>query len=617
MFPLTSGQESVDKKGAEAEDILRILRFFAAKQMKYLWTIPVMLLIASSAMGDFPKMESSSFVITSSEFSGMGKYKVSESFDTWDTLGQPSPIGQWPKGTTMGSRDSGSGWIYTFNLPVWWDKDHDRDGMPLAYEEQFAEWNDHTMWDYNPYDASEDWDGDGFSNIQEYLSRSDPTDPTSFFQFTDIRLVTSEGRPLLAWWSTTTSITGFEGDYPNYPRSLGFDILYADWSVESQAGTGGQPTFPNDDWFNQTGTWQLVDGGTGLKRDGDFNTYNDNIAGGAMSEGDIRFYRLAIGQTWNEGTPEWGSWDYYSAVGSRILCSTVAGETLMIQKHVISAGADVEMLSLSGETTSSDGKLDYVLGKELFPAGSLATYGTNLNLWITQTAIETVDYLSSFGSQWRDDEGDPSVRKITAGNGFRFAWDTGHEPSAPITFYAGAQLKMDSYAHEIYRRDWNADSTVVTPGDPNWGAFTNTQATYFSYNFPVEARFISDFTPAFPKLAGTSDPTFPGWGFLESDYVMFYNRDLSAKAGGGTNETVGIYYDHAADDGTWIYFLPFSFFGDPVGTELVLSPGSPGVVIQYWNPNDAGVSGWTNFTITDPVPYQDSGNNEIKTYLKH
>jgi len=34
MFPLTSGQESVEQKGAEAEDILRILRFFAAKKGK-------------------------------------------------------------------------------------------------------------------------------------------------------------------------------------------------------------------------------------------------------------------------------------------------------------------------------------------------------------------------------------------------------------------------------------------------------------------------------------------------------------------------------------------------------------------------------------------------------
>ncbi len=542
------------------------------------------------------------YYVSSSGFSTIGGFKSwgtepGTVYTLWDTGGQPSSIGPWNVDAV-----AGGGWIYTISLPIYWDKDHDHDGMPMAYEEQFAEWDTHTMWDYNAFDASEDWDGDGFTNIQEYLCRSDPTDGESFFQFTDIRLVTSEGRPQLAWWSTTTSIKGMERYAPNYPSNLGFDILYADWTVAQQAGTGGEATFPNDDWFNQTGTWELVSGATDLKRDGEFNTYTDDIAGGDMSEGDIRFYRLAIGGTWDQGTPVWEATDYYSEVGEPKLCSTVAREILMIQKHVISSDTEMEMLSLSGENTGSDGKLDYVLGKYLFPSGSMGANATNLNLWIAPTATMTAAYLLTNGT-W-----DGYGGKINGDNGFRFTWYSGYEPLADITFYAGAQLKMDAYSHEINQRDWSSNTQVVTPGDPDWGNPANTRATYFSYNFPVAARFIADFSPDFPTLAGNTEaPPFTGWEFLENDYVMFYNRDITQ----GTDVTVGIYYDHSTHH-RWEYFLPFSKLGNAVGDELVLSPGSPGVVIQYWNPNDTE-TGWT---ITDPVPYQHSGDYEIKTYLK-
>jgi|GEM_PF-2323510 len=578
--------------------------------MKYIWTIPVMLLLASPAMGAYPKMESTLFVITSSELSGMGKYKVSQSFDTWDSLGQPSPIGQWPQGDSMGSQNSGSGWIYTFNLPVWWDKDHDRDGMPLAYEEQFAEWNGHTMWDYNPYDASQDWDGDGFTNIQEYLCRSDPTDDESFFQFTDIRLVTSEGRPLLAWWSTTTSITGFEGDFPDYPRSLGFDILYADWPVASQKNQ----QMPNDDWFNQTGTWQLVSGATGLPRDGEFNTYtdDDNIVGGSMSDGDIRFFRLAIGQTWNEGTPEWGAWDYYSAVGNRILCSTVARETLMIQKKSLSAGEERSLFGLAGTTTGGDGELNLILGTEYFPAGSSPSSATNFNLWISASAIATIDYLQNAAGDWRNTEGAPSSRKVTGNDGFRMIYNTDSGGGLPTdyTFYAAAQLKMDSYYHYIHKRDWNGQT--ISPGDPSWDSSTSNQVTFLQYNFPVDARFIGGLSSEFPTLAGTTSAQFPGWEAFESDWVLFYGRDLSG-IGAGSNEDVIIYYDHGSDD-RWEYFLPMTQMGNAVGTELVFSPGSPTVVMQYWNPNDPVTADFS--PMSDIIPYQDGGSNPIRSYFE-
>ncbi len=566
----------------------------------------MMMMIASSVRGAYPKMESSSFIITSSEFSSMGKYKVSASFDTWDTLGQPSPIGAYSPGADLGGSNSGSGWIYTINLPVWWDKDHDRDGMPLSFEEQFATWNGHTMSDYNPYDASEDWDGDGFTNIQEFLSRSDPTDDASFLQFTDIRLVTSQGRPLLAWWSATTELLGFEADYPDYPRSLGFEILYADWPVQSQAAL----QMPNEDWFNQTGPWQPVSGATGLTRDGDFNTYTETIAGGEMNNGDIRFYRLAIGGTWDQGEPDWGSASYYTDVGDPRLCSTVAREVLMIQKKAISAGEDYLFAALAGVTTGGDGKLNYVLGEEFFPAGLVPPNSTNFNIWQTPSGTFTIDYLES-GGGWRADGGAPSTRKVIANNGFRMLFKPALASS--LNYYAGAQLKMDSYYHDIYSRDWNGQT--VRPGDAAWDSYTCNQVTFLSLNFPVETRFIGGLTPEFPHLAGSTSPVDPGGAAFESDWVIFYNRDLSAR-GAGSDVTAVIYYDHATGAGhdRWEYFLPLSLFGAEVNTELVFSPGSPVLISQYWNPNDP--STWSSFTTGDSVPYQSGGTNDIETYLK-
>ncbi|MFH1037777.1 MAG: hypothetical protein V1789_03795, partial [PVC group bacterium] len=549
---------------------------------------------------------STSFDITSQEFSCFGKYKAGSNFDTWDSGGQPSSIGAW---TSDGRNNSGGGWAYTINLPVWWDKDHDRDGILQGFEDQFAEWNGHTMSDYNPYDASEDWDGDGFTNIQEFLSRSDPTDDTSFFQFTDIRLVTSAGIPLLAWWSATTELTGSESDYPDYHRSLGFDILYADWTTFSQA----ERHFPNEDWFNQTGTWQIVSGATNLKRDGEFDTYTDNIAGGAMNNGDIRFYRLAIGGTWDQGEPEWGSASYYTDVGSPILCSTVAREILLIQKKTIPAGAEHSFLALAGVTTGGDGKLNYVLGEEFFPSGETVPDSTNFNLWLTQSGSFAIDYLEA-GGGWRADGGAPSSRKVIADDGFRMDYRKGGALPSALTYYAGARLKMDSYYHNIYSREWNGQT--VSPGDAAWNSYTCNQVTFLSLNFPVETRFIGGLTPAFPHLAGTGNPTFPGWEAFENDWVFFYNRDLSAR-GAGSNVTAVIYYDHAIGAGhdRWEYFLPFSLMGAEVNTELVFSPGSPVLISQYWNPDDP--SPWSSFTMGDSVPYQNGGTNDIETYLKY
>jgi hypothetical protein len=53
------------------------------------------------------------------------------------------------------------------------DNDQDDDGIPDDYEK------DHEMDPYDPRDALMDPDADGFSNREEYESRTDPTDPAS------------------------------------------------------------------------------------------------------------------------------------------------------------------------------------------------------------------------------------------------------------------------------------------------------------------------------------------------------------------------------------------------------------------------------------------------------
>jgi hypothetical protein len=57
-------------------------------------------------------------------------------------------------------------------MPFRLDLDSDRDGMPDWWETQYG---------LNPLvdDASEDTDGDGYTNLEEYIGQSDPTSPDS------------------------------------------------------------------------------------------------------------------------------------------------------------------------------------------------------------------------------------------------------------------------------------------------------------------------------------------------------------------------------------------------------------------------------------------------------
>jgi len=554
----------------------------------------------------YPIAESESYVISSATLSAMGTYKASDSFDMWDVAGQPSSIGDWAD--YQSPHVTGGGWAYTISLPIWWDKDHDQDGMPLSYEEQFSSQTGNTLNDYDALDAYGDYDGDGLTNIQEYLARTDPWDETSFLELSDIRLVTSGGDVALYWRDPTIRITGFDADYPDYLRSLAFDILYADWTTTQQAAEA----FPNEDWFNQTGTWALLPGATGIVRSIGWNPGTDNTSAftvftdttiSALSTGDIRFYRIAVADTWLEGEPtqsaaESGSWTYYTRIGDPRVASTLAREVMMIQRHGLDAD-NIQLFSLAGKNPGGGGKLDYALGSNFFPAGILPPVATEVNLWNSQTNVlpATVDWMFS-GGDWRDSDGAPSSRTLVQDDGFRFTFNQGL-PS-PAVLYLGAALNMDPFYHGISRRTtWTAHSG--SPTDPN------AALTLIGYNYPVEVTWPGGLAYFPSNLPGTDAPAVPFLIGFYSDWILFYNRS------GGVRATV--YYDHV--DGRWEFLTPVSKWGQAAEDQINIQPGVAVVINQYWDPDDPVAWDSESRVVRGDVPYQNAGSTDLETYLKY
>ncbi|KAB7627950.1 putative Ig domain-containing protein [Alkalilimnicola sp. S0819] len=120
------------------------------------------------------------------------------------------------------------------------DTDDDNDGLPDAYELQ------HGLDPLDAADATQDADGDGYSNMDEYLAGSDPSDPTSY----PLPLKASLGAPLITHeWQTIELGAGYEDplvilgpstDYdPNRGTAQlrkvgagGFELRFGEWGYQ-------------------------------------------------------------------------------------------------------------------------------------------------------------------------------------------------------------------------------------------------------------------------------------------------------------------------------------------------------------------------------------------------
>jgi alpha-tubulin suppressor-like RCC1 family protein len=81
----------------------------------------------------------------------------------------------------------------TFAVTLWTDSDGD--GMPDDYEAQFP-----FLDPLDPNDAGLDHDGDGLSNLEEYLAGTDPGDPLSYLRITAVGI--GEGRAVVIVWGS-------------------------------------------------------------------------------------------------------------------------------------------------------------------------------------------------------------------------------------------------------------------------------------------------------------------------------------------------------------------------------------------------------------------------------
>jgi hypothetical protein len=101
--------------------------------------------------------------------------------------------------------------------------DTDHDGMPDAWELA------HGLNPNDLTDAAKDDDGDGFSNLQEFLAGTDPADPASAFKIT-----------ALAVTGSNTLITFSTALDKSYAIETTSNLPSANWTIVTQnvAGTG-------------------------------------------------------------------------------------------------------------------------------------------------------------------------------------------------------------------------------------------------------------------------------------------------------------------------------------------------------------------------------------------
>ncbi len=244
------------------------------------------------------------------------------------------------------------------------EKDTDNDGMWDVYEKkQWDEDPNHRL-DYEDGDANDatgpiyhqgpmdDADGDGFTNLQEFWLRTNPYDSTNLLRLESIRMVTGgvppSIRPQLIWESWDRVNFDLQYFVDGYIQPL-FDILYVDWPAAAQAGGA----FPNNDWFNQTGTWSVLASNIYASWDSVTTTWEDNLLG-SLGEGDIRFYRVSL-----HGMHLEGDLNNYLDVrqpgatykGSDRRVSVVTPQIFLIQKQILN-DPDGKMLGMPGAAIS-------------------------------------------------------------------------------------------------------------------------------------------------------------------------------------------------------------------------------------------------------------------------
>ncbi len=93
-----------------------------------------------------------------------------------------------------------AGWINSVIDPL---ADYDGDGIPNGWESQYSS-------SITGLVAAADTDGDGYSNLKEYLEGTDPTDPESYFKIDsfeagDLQTVYFYGNPARQYWLTSVS----------------------------------------------------------------------------------------------------------------------------------------------------------------------------------------------------------------------------------------------------------------------------------------------------------------------------------------------------------------------------------------------------------------------------